>query len=352
MEPNQTYEPQTEQSQEVEAVKKEMDAANKQINGAVGAITIIAVINVLFGTVITIFPDFLGDFAGGIFDPAAAFFQIGFGLLYLGLAVGVSFHSRICAIIALLALVADSVNWVISGGLEHVNVTAIIMRGGLFLGIIGGLIYTFKYHTMVKRHEATVNREVSAAMQENKPRMPKGRIVAFVIIACIGLGALAYGASTGAFASGRNFEDWTEHTSGAVTMRVPSERISEETERDPDMPGVTILVEESGTRAVLVSLITFQSVLPHIQGWGLSPEDVGLLFLEGVAEEDDFQVAGWSEGTISGIRYHGVYGQFDGNPIALRAFSSGDDVYIAEIALLSEDDEGLIDLFFDSIVIR
>jgi len=207
MEPNQSYEPQTEQSQEVEAVKTELEAVDKQIKNAVGAITVIVAINVLLGAVMTFFPDFLGDF----FDPSAAVFGIGFGLLYLALAIGVSFHSRICAIIALVAFAADTALMFINGGLAHFleqfNVGAIIMRGGLFLGIIGGLIYTFKYHAMVKRHEATINREISAAIQEGKPKMPKGRIIVFVIIACIGLGALAYGAATGAFASGRNFED-------------------------------------------------------------------------------------------------------------------------------------------------
>ncbi|MCL2829073.1 MAG: hypothetical protein FWD99_10125 [Oscillospiraceae bacterium] len=351
MEPNQSYEPQTEQSQEVEAVKKELEAVDKQIKSAVGAIMVIAVINVLFGAVMIFFPDILAGFAGGIFDPSAAFFQIGFGLLYLGLAVGVSFHSRVCAIIALLALVADSINWVISGGLAHFNVGAIIMRGGLFLGIIGGLIYTFKYHAMVKRHEATVNREISAAIQAGKPKMPKGRIIAFAIIACIGLGALAYGAATGAFASGRNFEDWTEHASGAVTMRVPSERIVEETERDPAMPNVTILSEESFSRAVAVTLVTFQDIVPLLQSWGLTPEEAGPIFLEGIADEG-FQDIRWSDGTMSGIQYRGAYGRYEGNPVAFRVFFSGDDMYMMGIELRSEDDEGLIARFFDSVIIR
>jgi len=134
-------------------------------------------------------------------------------------------------------------------------------------------------------------------------------------------------------------------------MRVPSERIVEGAEQDPTMPGVTILSEESFTRAAGVTLMTFQDIVPLLRSWGLTPEEAGLLFLEGMADAD-FQDIRWSDGTMSGIQYRGAYGQHEGNPVAFRVFFSGGNMYMIGIELRSEDDEGLIALFFDSVVIR
>jgi len=344
----QNQEPLVGASQEVEAARTELEAATKQIKSAVGVTAFIAAANVLLGAILTFLPDVFAD----TFDPSMSLFYIGFGSAYLLLSIGLSFHSRICALIALVVFAADAILMFVWGGFEAASIGSYVMRGALLLGILGGLIYTFKYHAIVRKHEATVNAQVSDLIQENKPRLPVARIVVFSIIACAGIAAAIYGFSTGAFASGRNFDDWTEFSSGAVTMRVPASRIEEESETDPTLPGVTFLSASSESRAVAVLLITYQNINPLMQGAGLSSAEVERLFVESLVDEGGFRISNWSEGTMQGVRYQQAQGMYDGHPFAYRAFSSGDDIYIAAIILRSENDENLIDNFFDSIVIR
>ena len=209
--------------QEAEAANA-LEKVTKQLRSAVIITVLSATLHVFLGVALTFSPRLI---SGAIFNPASSFGLILSGLACLWLTFGMHRRSRVCAVLATIIAFADSVHWRTTGLFASMSFGANIMQGILIVGLCMGLISCFKYHALTKKHEATLCSEQFVLIQERKPKTQIWQIIVGVVIGCIGIGTLAYGIATSAYDSGHNFDNWNEHSLGAVTIRVPPTQVVE-----------------------------------------------------------------------------------------------------------------------------
>jgi len=324
----------------------------KHISEGSSAAAVVAGINILLGAaVLLIFdmaPDTLGAFAA---DPYSGLGFIIFGLIYLVLAVGIYKRSRICAFLAMAAFAADSIFMFVSGDFaDLLNAGTILMRVAIFLAFFHGLRYCLKFRKLVRENEDEYAEDSDICnMIQTKPKMKASRIVIYALFAIIGIGAGAWGfVGTGA---GGNFEDWTEYTTGSITVMIPNERVITEEEVIPDLPGVRLITVESTTRPAEVLVMRSQGFEAMNLPASVMEDMAELMMLGGVeAVTDDFTM---SSGTMLGLPFQRVTGMYRTNrPVEFRAMIINGEIYIVAAVVSREDNIDLIEQFFDSIEIR
>jgi len=341
------------QSQEVIDADNAFEKVTEQVRSAASATMFISTINVIIGAALAFIPvhlisEFLDDIP---IDTSIGLGYIIFGLIFLLMSIGVYKRSRLCIIIAMLVFAADTAYIFISDDLLNLNIVGTIFRVSILVGLICGFIASLKYHSLVKRHRKSDNSEILAVIDKYKSKMSVLLIVAYIIIGSVGLGAIAYSFMTGGFASGRDFETWTEHHFRDVMVRVPSAHVQEEVERIPEIPGGSIVIATSEIRAAAVSLSAYVGFGDVAGMLNLTVAEFEHTLLESVAEEIGLYITDQSRGNMSGVRYYEIRGVLDTYPAAFRVFTVGDDIYIFSIAVERDSDVELIDSFFDSVVI-
>jgi len=337
-------------TQDTGYVKSTLEKIDKQIKSANSVVIFIAVLNVLIGTLLTFLPDaFSGE--GAIFDSSGGLFYIIFGLLYLGLSLGVAKRNRVCLLITALVFVVDAIFLLVNSNGSGIG--TYIMRAILIFGLFSGVKYSFSYHSLLKKHSNTSNSEVSELIRVNKPKVKLWQIILCAIIGCVGIGIAVYGFAGGVYFEGRNFDDWIEYSSGAVTVRMPSSRIDEDTELITDLPGVTYHFAQSDGYVGSVFLITYKDMLGYMGFSASEAQELESVLLEDLVSEVDGRITNRSSGQIAEqVRYSEVSAIVDGLPSVIRCFSRGSDVYITGIIINRQDNEDFIDKFLDSIKVR
>jgi len=330
---------------EENSLKHTFTTVSKHIREASSCAAVIAGINILIGALIPLFFDFVPDWIAQ--HPTDSLLYSIAGLVYLILGVGIYKRSRVCAILAMLAFSVDSIAFFVLGGLENFSVGTLMMRGAFFLAFGYGVRYCFKFHALVKEHEASFDSEV-AELVSTKPKMTALRRVVYAILALIGIGGAIL-----AFTSdgGHNFENWTSHQEGAITMRIPSARVTEERTTDPAVPGLTFVDVHSFSRGAEVVLVRTEGAqqLANVQIGAL--DFLAYSMLRGGAEMLTDRLDGYS-GAMQGTSYQALSGLYrDRHPFEFRALVIDGNVYLVGIIVSREANADLIPQFFDSIVI-
>ena len=342
-------------SYEAVEAKKGFDKVTEQIRNAVNATIAISAINILLGAALTFIPSAtISDVMDGLpIDTSIGFGYVLFGLAYLALSFGVLRRSRIFAALAMLVFLGDTVYLFASGGFANLNVMGFILRGALIVSLITGLIACIRYHILMRRHRYSPDGQVQAIVADSKPRVKTGLIIAYVIFGGIGIAALIYGATSGAFSTGRNFEDWEEYQFRSATVQVPHLNFEEEIERIPNAPGVYIAIAVSETRAVAVTMASYVGFGALASQMGFSAAEFEQELLSELTNELGMDDAVTGSGSMAGRRFQEVSGHtVDDHPIIFRALTIGDDIYVLGVIVQRERDMHLIDSFFDSVVLR
>ena len=333
-------------------VVQAFENVGKHIREGSSAAATIAGINILIGAAILLafdfMPETLGMFAS---DPTAGIYYIIYGLIYLVMAVGIYKRSRICAFLAMAVFAFNLVYTFIGGDiLDNLNYGNISMNIFIFLAFFHSLRYCLKFRKLAREHEDTDDSEITEII-ETRPKMNTSRAVVYALLAIIGVGVGIWGfAGSG---GGRNFEDWTLHQEGAITMRVPSERVTTEAEDMLELPGTSFIVIESSARGVEVELLRtvgFAALSDLIPASAM--EDVAQELMHYVAEEmsDHLET---SSGRMLGLPFQSVAGRYrERRPFEFRALIIDHEIYIVGIMVSREDDMDLFTQFFDSIEIN
>jgi len=321
------------------------DKALNLIKGATGISAFVAVANLALGTFLMFFPNVIT--IGGMFDPDASFGYILFGLLFLGLSVGIGRRSRVCAVLALVALAVDAVMMLM---LSYEMFPAIFMRAFFLIGLLSGVTGSFSYHKLRNKYKVSEDPWLVEYTASKKAKTKTAPVVLYIVAACIGLGAMSYG-FTQAGTAGRSFEDWVDYSYGMVTVKMPNPRIKVESEPLDDLPGVTHVIAESVTAKCEVVLIVYDGIWLAVDAGIRQTGELETAILSEYVNflESDMRVTGWSEGIIGSETYWDMHVEHNGNPGVFRCFSGGDDMYIAVIIMHDSDEEGFIEKFLNSI---
>ncbi|MCL1829453.1 MAG: zinc ribbon domain-containing protein [Oscillospiraceae bacterium] len=323
--------------QEFEKTVSVVDKADKQIKAAAGTVVFIAVINILLGAFLSFFPNVLSG-ADSMFDSVDGIYYIIAGLMYLGLSFGTNRRSRVCFLIAVGYFVFDAVILLIAGGMSG-GAAALFMRIVLIWGLFTGTLNSFKYHSLMKKYKDMPGNETADFIRERKPVMKKRQVVFRVILGCLGIGAAIYGFTGGVYIEGRDFSDWTDYSSGAVTVKMPSSYIGEFSEQYPDMPGVTYRFAQSDSYIGSVFLITYSNMLSYAEVTAEEAGELEDILMSELIIEIDANTSEQSTGAMAGkVRYTQLRIEIQGMPGAIRCFSYGNDVYMAGILLNGKDD--------------
>ena len=186
--------------------------------------------------------------------------------------------------------------------------------------------------------------------EQTKSKTKAARSTLYILIAIIGIGVGIWSFMGGAGA-GRNFDEWGTHREGAVTVRVPTDRIRVDEEQDTHIPELSMIVMESITRAAEVAVIRtdgFASMaLPRS-----AMEDMSEFLLQTSAEELANNPV-ISSGTMGGVPFDSATGMYRGRrPFEMRAFVADNEIYVVAIVVSNEDNMDLITQFFNSLEIH
>jgi len=341
--------------QETSSVRKDIETINKQIRNAVGFIGLISVLCILLGLIFIIIQT---SFSYGMtFGIPNTVYSIAYGMVYLWSTIGISRRSRACVLIVSCLLLADMAYYATGAGLRidftAYSVSYYGMRMILIIGLLSGISGSFKYNSLVKKYADTSTREITALIRNSKPGTKGPAIIVRVIVSLIGIGAIVYCFTIGGYAEGRHFDDWIEYTSGAATVRMPSGRVSEDSVRLPDTPGVRAVTAQSNGIAARVVLITYRDMLNYMGLTAKNAEELEVEILDTFVAERGLKVSDRLEGIMAGqVRYLELHIEYEGLPGAVRCFSGGNDIYIAAIYLHNSDNNSLIDRFLNNIDVK
>jgi len=176
---------------EVLEVRDALTKIYKQGRRGVGTAAVLAGINVLLGAALIFFSG-IGVATFDLRGTLGGIVTIIYGLVFLGLSLGIQRRNRGCAIAALAVLGLDSLQIIVSGESLNWNVLGWMIRAALVWGTVVGVIACFKYHALARAHLGTLNAEIAEIMQNSKPKIKIWQIILYAIIAIIGLGALVY----------------------------------------------------------------------------------------------------------------------------------------------------------------
>lgn len=336
------------------SVRKETEVINKQTKNAAGITGLVSGVSIVIGLFITFIPLFESDIM--IYFMPISVFVFAFAVIYLWLSVGIKRRSRACVLAAACILIAETFLFTIGTGFSfEIDVANIVFYGlriVLLVGVISGISGSFKSSSLENKHRNTTNREIATLIQHNKPVTKGSDIIMRVIISFIAIAAAVYVFTWGGFAEGRNFEDWVDYTSGVVTVKMPSGRVQESSDRMQDMPGVKVNTAKSDGTTGSVILVTYVDILSFM---GLSVKNANELeaeILAGYVVELDWEVTDIYNGNMGGrVRYHEMRMEQDGIPGAVRCFSGGDNIYVAAIFVSDVDYSNLIERFLNNIVV-
>ena len=181
------------------------------------------------------------------------------------------------------------------------------------------------------------------------PKSSTNRRVLYVFIVIIAIGVGVWSFMGG---GGPNFDEWGTHQEGAITIRVPSDRINLDEETDPDLPEVTFRSATSITRAAEVAVARTDGLAPMLATVPVSAREEMSYFLLRGAVEELVDNPDMSFGTMHGVSFESATGMYrDSRPLEFRAFVVGYEIYVVGIVVSNEDNRDLITQFFDSMEI-
>ena len=158
---------------------------------------------------------------------------------------------------------------------------------------------------------------------------------------------------------GRNavpdFDDWGTHQLGHITVRVPTDRVTEETEVEEGMELISIESTVTGASVVAFQLM---DMVQFLREFGIEDEVLLSAALQGSLHggvtdflaEAGGRMHGETEGQVNGVPYFGAYGVTDLNDayFEARAFIYGDDFYLVKF-FWNEANADIVEQFFQSI---
>lgn len=327
-----------QEPQNVIAARDGLKATNKLISEAVGISVFVAIINVVLGALVSLFPDLLGEGYDGIG-------LVIFGLLYMGMAWGIQKRSRTCAIIALVVFAVDAVLTVASAK----GAAGYAMKVFIIIGLIQGLRGCFQYHSLVRKAKSEPDDRPLEILQADKRPVKPMWIVILGIIAALGLGSCVYGAASSLMT--QPFDKWDTYTSadGVVTMKVPCE-MDEDTQTDPSMPGVKVRMASGTTMKYETMLMSFEGIISErIKDQAETMERQLLTTMieqaDGTAEE------------VEAVEFNGISAlesraTIEGRAGVMRVFHVDDTIYIAGMFQASGQENDTIEQFLDSIAVK
>jgi uncharacterized protein YsxB (DUF464 family) len=325
-----------------EGIKK----ADKLLKQAVGLTLFIAFVNILLGTFLSLSP----SAASGItaLNGLNGLSMIVFGVLYMGMALGIHKRSRTCTIIAFAVFVIDAVLTVVSNitSGSSAGIAGYGMKVVIIIGLVEGLRGCFQYHSLRKKYSSdSAYSELFSQKKKAKPVI----LILCTVVACAGLGAGIFGA-VNTFASSNDIEKWNDYTSkdGVVTMKVPSSV----SENQSTQQGMTYWYAESNSLNYSVILTCYKNVFLQRKTTDASVLEKNLI--DTFLKQDGAELIASSEGTIGTHSCTDASFTLDGKPGRLRAFSVGSNLYLAAIGnnRSNEADSQLMDDFLNSMEIK
>ena len=178
------------------AVFQKSHGIHKRIREAEGFCIFIAFINSLLGCAIALLPSFFSDM-GYTAGQAVTFIFV--GLLFFALALGVHFRSRVCCLIGLIFMCADTGLTVFSL-VSGYSTLAPSSKGGyavirilLLLALIFGTIACFQYHSLKKRYAAVPDPSVQVLFARRKLFGSAGAVVKVVLCGIMAVASIGCG---------------------------------------------------------------------------------------------------------------------------------------------------------------
>lgn len=194
-----------------------MNKNHRMIASAFGAAVFVAVVNTLIGAAAALAPGILDSLE---FSGFGWFFCL-FGFIMFAVAAGIHYKSRVCVVIGLVFMVADTALSDLPALLREGNIFYFIMRGFILYSLIMGLIGAFQYHSYKRRFSSDPNPTVAALFSKNRFHLSAGTVIfSLLISASLVLGVYNF------FMEGRSDFDissWDTYTTadGLVTIPMP-----------------------------------------------------------------------------------------------------------------------------------
>jgi len=152
-----------------------------------------------------------------------------------------------------------------------------------------------------------------------------------------------------------DFEDWGTHQIGHITVRIPTDRIEEETMIEQGIEAVIFESTLTGASVTVTQMVDFVQFLRDLGATDeiIMADSLHGSLIGGVTEflaEAGGEMHGQTEGVLNGVRYYAAYGVTDLNNayFEARAFAYGDDFYLV-MFFWNEANADNVDLFFQSI---
>lgn len=325
-------------------VQSALDKSNKLIGEAVGITLFVAFVNIVFGSVINIFPNL---FSGGTaLEGLNGMGLVLFGLLYMGMALGIQKRSRTCAIIALIVFAADTALTLLGGDFKIVNYG---MKVVIIIGLIAGVRGCFSYHTLLKKHQYDPDNRALDMVRADRRKIKVIPLVICILVAAIGIGSTVYSA-VNMIGLGGDFDQWESYSPdyAEITLKMPAEVVEESQTITGSLPGITYHTATSDSFACSTLLITYENLLR-----GQQDSDIAELrksIISELVETTGAEVLETLEGTVDPVASTDVMVTYQGHPGAFRAFAYGDNLYVAGI-LANINDDTLVAQFMQSVAI-
>lgn len=316
----------------------------RMIASAFGAAVFVAVVNTLIGAAAALAPGILDSLE---FSGFGWFFCL-FGFIMFAVAAGIHYKSRVCVVIGLVFMVADTALSDLPALLREGNIFYFIMRGFILYSLIMGLIGAFQYHSYKRRFSSDPNPTVAALFSKNRFHLSAGTVIfSLLISASLVLGVYNF------FMEGRSDFDissWDTYTTadGLVTIPMPSAPEVSTANGIQSMRSLSRKAFVSLDRVASSSLFSGlsadekEAVLTQMLESGLTGQQLSY----------DMDAAG-PDGTQAYIiadAYH------DGALARYEAFFVDDTLYIAMLAADADRDDNqalaLLDHFSDAITIN
>ncbi len=337
--------------------------SNKLLREAVGITLFISIVNILLGAVATFLPLFIADSAFAGYNGTALAV---YGLIFMGMALGIHKRSRACAIIALVIFALDTLLTIyntivlISAG-GGVQIVSYAMKVVIFIGLIAGIRGCFQYHSLVQTYSAVMDNRPIEMIRQNTRKTNPAVLAVCAVIAAVGVAAAAFGIVQTIQNQnvGTNFEDWQTYTTadGMVSMKIPSAETIEDSEMLDAGGGITVSYEtmQSDGSKCSTFLLAYNGILATQELKDISAqleEEMLTSFITGgnLTLLDD--ITSVPMGDIDCLEVS--MEMEEGLPGKIRIFSHDSNIYMALIVMNSADgrDSELIDQFMNSITVN
>lgn len=173
-------------------------------------------------------------------------------------------------------------------------------------------------------------------------------IVLCIVLACVAVGVAVYKMRGGDEA----LADWQEYITkdGLITVKMPT-AVTESTREVPGLGSALCHTAETYTSDCTTIMITYENILTN-QALKQTSADVqnklltDFITAAGLTQKDTTQVQ------MGDIPCTEVTADANGNPAKFRVFAINANIYMAGIIMNTEDSEGLVDQYINSVEVR